>query len=1221
MRKFFAYMFLIGILTISSLKAQVLTYFNPTNALGGQNAFIDASTNFDSSIGSNILGKGLIYPRTDLTQWSFVTDMLDGIFMPTYFDGMIVFNTGTGNTPTTGNNPTASTYVTPGFYYFSNPGLVTDYKTGQWKPIGGGATTLGWNVGGNAGTTAGTNFIGTTDDVDIIFKRNNVLAGLLNVNLLSTSFGVNSLANNVAMANTALGYESLYSNSTGQSNLAAGYDALYSNVDGNQNAAIGNNSLTSNTNGSFNVAVGESSLLLNTSGSNNIALGVQALQSNVSGNYNIALGNMALFSNIGNDNAAIGASSLFSNIDGENNTSVGVRSLYSSSNGNYDNTAVGYQALYNSNNSSNTAVGSQALFSNISGANNTVLGFQALYANDKSENIAIGTDAGHYAAGGSDLTSVENSIFIGNNAVAAANDDNNEIVIGNQATGNGSNTVTLGNENITATLLKGRIGVGTSSPVSSAMLEVSATDKGILFPRVALTGTTDVSTITSPAAYLTVFNTASTNDVTPGYYYWTVTTGGSKIAAGFKVAIGGGGVGGKWVRLLTQSDVATNAWGLSGNTGTTPGTNFIGTTDNTDIVFKRNYTLAGLLNSSLLSTAFGVSALQNNASGTANTSVGAYGLYSNFYGEYNTVLGYNALAANQNSSENIAIGTDAGHYDSTNSNLSTIDNSIFIGNNTVAAGNGDSNEIVIGDQTIGNGSNTVTLGNDAIAATLLKGSVGVGGVPSSSAVLDLKATNKGVLFPRVALTGVSDSYTIANPAPFLTVFNTSTTADVKPGYYYWDGSSTWIAVAGNTSTGSSTGGSGWELTGNSGTNAAVNFIGTKDDVDVVFKQNGFPAGLLNNSMGNTSFGVHSFANFTGNYNTAVGSYALAANTSGKDNTCLGYGVLDLNTTGTYNTAVGSQCLVGNTTGGYNTALGYAALHDNIIGSLNTALGFSALRNNKNSNNLAVGNFALFTNVTGSSNTAVGNGALYYNLMSNNTAFGYNALNANTQGGNNTGLGYQALYLNTLGSLNTAVGHMALGSNVSGNYNTAFGTSADENKVSGDNCIAIGSNASTGANSNYVQIGDANITSIGGQVSWTARSDKRIKQNFKENVPGLDFITKLKPISYTFNFEKQDEITGAKADTSVVGRENRKRAEAIIHTGFAAQDVEAVLKSLNYDFDGVVKPQNDKDLYSISYSLFTVPLVKAVQEQQKQIQQQKQQIEELQKLVNGLLKKQ
>jgi uncharacterized protein (TIGR02145 family) len=53
----------------------------------------------------------------------------------------------------------------------------------------------------------------------------------------------------------------------------------------------------------------------------------------------------------------------------------------------------------------------------------------------------------------------------------------------------------------------------------SAMLDVSSASKGILIPNVALTGSTDATTITSPAVSLLVYNTATVSDILPGYFY------------------------------------------------------------------------------------------------------------------------------------------------------------------------------------------------------------------------------------------------------------------------------------------------------------------------------------------------------------------------------------------------------------------------------------------------------------------------------------------------------------------------------------------------------------------------------------------------------------------------------------------------------------------------------------------------------------------------------
>ena len=66
-----------------------------------------------------------------------------------------------------------------------------------------------------------------------------------------------------------------------------------------------------------------------------------------------------------------------------------------------------------------------------------------------------------------------------------------------------------------------QLGIGVTKPNSSSQLEVSASDKGVLIPRIPLISTTDQSTITSGNVNsLLVFNTSKTNDLTQGYYYW-----------------------------------------------------------------------------------------------------------------------------------------------------------------------------------------------------------------------------------------------------------------------------------------------------------------------------------------------------------------------------------------------------------------------------------------------------------------------------------------------------------------------------------------------------------------------------------------------------------------------------------------------------------------------------------------------------------------------------
>jgi hypothetical protein len=228
----------------------------------------------------------------------------------------------------------------------------------------------------------------------------------------------------------------------------------------------------------------------------------------------------------------------------------------------------------------------------------------------------------------------------------------------------------------------------------------------------------------------------------------------------------------------------------------------------------------------------------------------------------------------------------------------------------------------------------------------------------------------------------------------------------------------------------------------------------------------------------------------------------------------------------------------------------------------------------------------------------------------NTFVGSSSGQLNTTGSLNTAIGNAALNINVSGVGNTAIGKSALITNDLGSNNSALGRLADVSTGSLTNATAIGFNATVNA-SNKVRIGSVAVTVIEGQVAYTFPSDARFKFNIKENVPGLDFIKKLKPVTYNFDTKKFDEHLNQNRKSETLETDYSK-STALIHTGFLAQDIEKICADLGYDFDGlhIPDPSNPTDNYSVAYSQFIMPIVKAVQEQQEIIETQKTELEQL-----------
>jgi hypothetical protein len=140
----------------------------------------------------------------------------------------------------------------------------------------------------------------------------------------NTVLGDDALLNNTGSANTAIGFNALYSNTTGIENTANGVNALYNNTAGNDNTAVGDNALFGNTSGNVNTAIGANSLQQNTTGINNAAMSVHALYSNTTGDNNTAIGANSLIQNTtGSSNIALGSSAGQNLTTGNNNIDIG----------------------------------------------------------------------------------------------------------------------------------------------------------------------------------------------------------------------------------------------------------------------------------------------------------------------------------------------------------------------------------------------------------------------------------------------------------------------------------------------------------------------------------------------------------------------------------------------------------------------------------------------------------------------------------------------------------------------------------------------------------------------------------------------------------------------------------------------------------------------------------------------------------------------------------
>jgi trimeric autotransporter adhesin len=665
------------------------------------------------------------------------------------------------------------------------------------------------------------------------------------------------------------------------------------------------------------------------------------------------------------------------------------------------------------------------------------------------------------------------------------------------------------------------VGIGTSNPDNSSILDLTSISKGFLIPRMNIGS---INAITSPAKGLLVYDSVS-NQV--------------MVNVGIPAAP-------DWRSL--GSSGGNNAWKLDGNAGTNPGNQFIGTTDNQPLRFRVNDVQAGEMDPETGSIFWGVRAGQNSTSGFSNIAIGT-----------------GALKVNTEVANLVAIG----------------DSALFNNGQGRSAANESVSNTAIGSKSLF--SNTRGAFNTA---------TGSGSLFSNTSGTDNSAYGAGSMFFNTV-----GEFNTAMGVDALGL-NTSGSVNTAIG---------WRSLHSN-STGNNNVATGWESLFNNSIGHDNTGTGSQ--------------ALFSNASGSANTGVGSqalFSNTSGEDNTAVGTQSLFSNKTGSVNTAIGFSALFSNTTGNSNMASGVSALFSNTTGSHNTATGFESILSNVNGDNNTASGFESLRlNTSGSGNSAVGATALFSNISGNSNTAVGNTALTSNSIgNNNTAIGTQSLAGNSTGSSNTAGGFQALFANTTGFQNTAIGTISLVSNNSGSSNTAIGFGADVSAGNLSNATAIGEGAIVNA-SNKIRLGNSAVTVIEGQVPFTTPSDGRFKYKIKEDVKGLDFIMRLRPVTYQFDVKRFDEQqvnhrTGKSAQVANhIMQASYDEASAVRRTGFIAQEVERAANTVGYNFSGIIKPKTEDGHYSLSYESFVVPLVKAVQEQEQLILKLERQNEALQK---------
>ena len=909
----------------------------------------------------------------------------------------------------------------------------------------------------------------------------------------NVAVGADALASGTGTRNTAIGYGAMrqYSGTSFDNNTSVGYFNMPSLTTGNGNTSVGAEAMLSITTGTQNTSIGNQSLI-NTTGNNNVGVGKSAGQTITTGSGNTILGT----------DADVAANNL------SNATAIGYGATVTASNS----IQLGNASITNVNTSGTLTAGSVTYPSSHGSANQVLStnGSGTLAWTTPSTTATAYSGVLPIANGGTG-SATQNFVDLSTNQTVNGNKSFssdisvNGLTIGKGAGNNNSANTAIGN----ATLAANTTGSNNTANGYNALSNNTTGRQNTANGSGSLYSNTTGSNNTANGLYSLYSNTTGGNNTANGFYsLYSNTTGSNNTAYGYSSLQSN--TTGNWSTAYGFKSLYSNTTGYDNTANGTYSleSNTTGIRNTANGTYSLQYNTTGISN-----TANGTYSLYSNTTGNYNTANGAFSLYLNTTGGYNTANGYNSLYRNTTGYENTANGfqslfsnttgydNTANGYSSLQSNTTgnyntangyfagrfiadgstsntTSDYSVYLGSNTKASADDAQNEVVIGYNAIGAGSNTIQLGNTSITNVKTSGTI----------------TADAVTYPKAH--GTSGQVLSTTGSGTLTWITPSTTATAFSG----------VLPIANGGTGSST--QNFVDLSNNQTISGYKSFSTNINANDI--QIGKPsAGSQNTMLGEAVFAYGT----PGSNNTALGFMTLTSLQGGDDNTAVGTNAIRQGgaANGSRNTAVGSSALSNGGASNDNVAIGSYAMPASVTGSSNVALGSSALYSNTSASyNVGVGFEALKNTTTGGNNTAIGRGAMLSNTSGDvNTAVGENALVSNTIGRYNTAIGVQAQEQNTTGAQNTAIGVAAIDRNTAGNYNAVLGafsgryiadnstynTAIDNSVLVGalsrplannaNNEIVIGYNA-IGNGSNTVTLGNTSVTNV--KTSGTLTAD-------------------------------------------------------------------------------------------------------------------------------------